>query len=173
MLVKESPAMLTILGSADRGSTTCDRVSRRDFLTIGGMVMGGLSLPQLLSVEAQAGNRPEPQGDHQRLPARWSAASGHVGSEAGCPQSRSGASSSRSARRCPASRSARSSRKIAAIADKCIFIRSMIGATGGHDAYQCMTGRPLESGPRGRLARGGRVDQQAEGAGESERFRRT
>jgi len=33
--------------------------------------------------------------------------------------------------------------KIAAIADKCAFIRTVVGATGGHDAYQCMTGRPL------------------------------
>ena len=43
--------MLTILGSADRGAKTCDRVptaknwvNRRDFLTIGGMVMGGVTI---------------------------------------------------------------------------------------------------------------------------------
>jgi hypothetical protein len=30
--------------------------------------------------------------------------------------------------------------KIAALMDKCVVIRSIVGATGGHDAYQCMTG---------------------------------
>jgi hypothetical protein len=30
--------------------------------------------------------------------------------------------------------------RIARMADKCVFIRSMVGATGGHDAVQCMSG---------------------------------
>src|SRR5205814_3602735 len=30
--------------------------------------------------------------------------------------------------------------KIAGLMDKCVVIRSMVGATGGHDAFQCMTG---------------------------------
>ena len=39
--------MLTIAG---RGrSAFCDGVSRRDFLKIGGLALGGLSLPQLLA----------------------------------------------------------------------------------------------------------------------------
>ena len=37
--------MLTILGQQHR---FCDRVSRRNFLRIGGLALGGLSLPQLL-----------------------------------------------------------------------------------------------------------------------------
>ena len=45
--------MLTIAG---RGrSAFCDGVSRRDFLKIGGLALGGLSLPQFLQAEAQAG----------------------------------------------------------------------------------------------------------------------
>lgn len=47
--------MLTILGPRDRHSGFCDGLHRRDFLRIGGMVMGGLTLPQLLAAEAQAG----------------------------------------------------------------------------------------------------------------------
>src|ERR1700747_2231526 len=46
--------MLTILGRAHR---LCDRLSRRSFLQIGGLALGGLSLPQLLRAEAQAGIR--------------------------------------------------------------------------------------------------------------------
>jgi len=47
--------MLTIYGRPDRKSGFCDGVHRRDFLKIGGMVMGGLTLPQLLAAEARAG----------------------------------------------------------------------------------------------------------------------
>jgi hypothetical protein len=45
--------MLTIAGRADSGY--CDGVTRRDFLKIGGLALGGLSLPQLLQAEARAG----------------------------------------------------------------------------------------------------------------------
>ena len=46
--------MLTIFGKSAR---FCDGISRRNFLKIGALGMGGLSLPQLLQVEAQAGIR--------------------------------------------------------------------------------------------------------------------
>ncbi|HQU42644.1 MAG TPA: DUF1501 domain-containing protein, partial [Pirellulales bacterium] len=45
--------MLTILGQKTAGF--CDGLSRRSFLKIGGMALGGLSLAQLLAAEAQAG----------------------------------------------------------------------------------------------------------------------
>jgi hypothetical protein len=48
--------MLTIEGGPK--TRFCDGVSRRDFLKIGGLAMGGLSLPQLLAAEAAAGKRP-------------------------------------------------------------------------------------------------------------------
>lgn len=47
--------MLTFLGG--RGQRFCDGVSRRDFLRVGGLAMGGLSLAQLLQAEAQAGSQ--------------------------------------------------------------------------------------------------------------------
>ncbi|MSU33924.1 MAG: DUF1501 domain-containing protein [Pedosphaera sp.] len=46
--------MLTILGQSNR---FCDGLSRRNFLRIGGLSMGGLSLPQLLRAEASSGIR--------------------------------------------------------------------------------------------------------------------
>ena len=48
--------MLTIFGKPSRNGGFCDGVSRRDFLTIGGSILGGLTLPQLLRAEAQAGS---------------------------------------------------------------------------------------------------------------------
>jgi hypothetical protein len=47
--------MLTIRGHA--GGQFCDRVTRRQFLKIGGLALGGLSLTDLLAAEARAGIR--------------------------------------------------------------------------------------------------------------------
>src|SRR6266550_8041146 len=47
--------MLTIYGRANGGF--CDGVSRRNFLKIGALGLGGLALPQLLAAEAQNGIR--------------------------------------------------------------------------------------------------------------------
>src|SRR5580693_1688455 len=44
--------MLTIHGHEAR---SCDGVSRRSFLKIGGLSLGGMSLPQILSAEAATG----------------------------------------------------------------------------------------------------------------------
>jgi hypothetical protein len=46
--------MLTILGQKQR---FCDGVSRRNFLKIGALAFGGLTLPELLAAEARAGIR--------------------------------------------------------------------------------------------------------------------
>src|SRR5258708_28678755 len=47
--------MLTIYGN--QKSRFCDGLSRRNFLKIGGLAMGGLALPQLLQAESQMGIR--------------------------------------------------------------------------------------------------------------------
>lgn len=46
--------MLNILGPKQR---FCDGITRREFLKIGGLAMGGLALPDLLRLEARAGER--------------------------------------------------------------------------------------------------------------------
>ena len=43
--------MLTILGERHR---FCDRLSRRNFLQIGGLALGGMSMPEILQAEAAA-----------------------------------------------------------------------------------------------------------------------
>lgn len=48
--------MLTLLGKAYQGQTSfCDRLTRRNFLKIGALGWGGLTLPQLLKAESQRG----------------------------------------------------------------------------------------------------------------------
>ena len=46
--------MLKILAPADHSRPFCDGFSRRNFLKIGGLGAVGLSLPNLLALEAQA-----------------------------------------------------------------------------------------------------------------------
>jgi hypothetical protein len=140
--------MLTILGPKSPRGAFCDRASRRDFLKIGGMVMGGLSLAQLLAAEAQAGvgrshkaviNVFLPGGPpHQDFWDLKPDAPAEIRGEF-----------DPIATNVPGIQIGEMFPQIAKIADKCIFIRSIVGATGGHDAYQCMTGRPLNPAPTG------------------------
>src|SRR5688572_8607185 len=47
--------MLNILGQTDRRQRLCNGLTRRDMLRIGGTALGGLTLPRLLQLEAEAG----------------------------------------------------------------------------------------------------------------------
>ena len=138
--------MLTIYGKPEQSSRFCDGYSRRDFLRIGGMVMGGIGLSQVLSAEAQAGTGRShkaiinvflPGGPpHQDF---WDVKVDAPAEIRGEFQAiKTNVSGIEISEIFP---------KIAAIADKCVFIRSMVGAAGGHDAYQCMNGRPLNPAP--------------------------
>src|SRR5438477_10172025 len=49
--------MLTIYANSPGSRRFCDGVSRRNFLKIGALGMGGLALPQLLQAEAKSGIR--------------------------------------------------------------------------------------------------------------------
>lgn len=141
--------MLTILGQPNRANRLCDKVSRRDFIKIGGLGFGGLSLAQLLKAEAQAGVGKSQKAiimiylvggpPHQDLfdikteappeiAGPWRPIETKVpGIEIGelLPQ-------------------------LAGIMDKLVPIRSLVGAQSGHDAYQCFTGRvPRQNVPAG------------------------
>ena len=54
--------MLTLLGNRQRKRDFCDGISRRNFLNIGGLALGGFSLPQMLRAEAAAGVRAPHKG---------------------------------------------------------------------------------------------------------------
>ena len=134
--------MLNILGRRDRKSGFCDGMSRRNFLTVGSMAFGGLTLSQLLSAEAQAGiggsqksviNVFLPGGPpHQDMwDIKEDAPSEIRGEFKSIPTNVSGI------RICELFPS------IAGMMDKFVPIRSMVGAKGGHDAYQCMHGRAM------------------------------
>ncbi len=50
--------MLTFFQQAKGRGPFCDGISRRDFLTVGGSVAGGLSLASLLQAESQQNSNP-------------------------------------------------------------------------------------------------------------------
>ena len=125
--------MLTIFGNHTHRAD-CDGASRRDFLTIGGMALGGLALPQLLArPSSQPGSR-SPQGDHQRLSARRPAAHRHVGPQARRPGRDPRRVQPDQDERARASRSASCFPSSPAMADKFAIIRSLADCDGDHDA---------------------------------------
>ena len=140
--------MLTILGSRNYGGF-CDRMGRRDFLTIGGMALGGLALPQLLRAESQPGARSHKAIINVFLPGgpphidMWDLkpdAPAEIRGEYSPIQTN-----------VPGMEICELFPKLAKRADKFAIIRSLSDSAGDHSAYQCMTGhvRGREQPPPG------------------------
>ncbi len=129
--------MLTILGKPQQGF--CDGVSRRTFLKIGGLALGGLSLPQILRAEATAGIRRSqkaiimvflPGGPpHQDFFDLKMDAPSEIRGEFHPIQTN-----------VPGIEICEHFPLIASMMDKLIPIRSIVGASGRHDAFECVTG---------------------------------
>ena len=132
--------MLTILGRSDsRSNRFCDGMSRRNFLQIGGLAMGGLSLPGLLRAEGQQGVGSSHKAviniflgggpPHQDM---WDIKSDAPAEIRGEFKPISTKVAGIQIGECFP--------RIAGMMDKMVAIRSVVGSTGGHDAYQCVTG---------------------------------
>jgi hypothetical protein len=135
--------MLTISGQTIR---FCDGVSRRSFLKIGalGIGAGSLTLADIFRAEARAGTGSRPKSviniflgggpPHQDMwDIKTEAPKEIRGEFKPIPTSVAGI------------QIGEVFPKIAASMDKFAIIRSVVGATGGHDAYQCTTGWPHRS----------------------------
>jgi hypothetical protein len=129
--------MLTIYGQKSR---FCDGVSRRNFLKIGALGLGGLALPELLHAESQMGIRRShkavimvflPGGpSHQDMfDLKMDAPKEVRGEFKPIPT------------KVPGIEICEHLPKIAAQMDKMAIIRSMVGALDDHNAFQCLTGR--------------------------------
>jgi len=137
--------MLKILG---RESKFCDGISRRNFLKIGGLAMGGLSLPQLLQAEAQARTGRShkaiimiylPGGPpHQDMFDLKMDAPSEIRGEFKPISTR-----------VPGIQICEHLPRMASMMDKLIPIRSLIGARDEHSDFQCMTGRLSRPQPVG------------------------
>ncbi len=132
--------MLTIFGRPHRNGGFCDGLTRRDFLTVGGTVVGGaLALPNLLRAEAQAGIKLSHKAIiNVFLPGgpphldMWDL-------KPDAPVEVRGEFKPIDTN-VPGIRICEHFPRIARMADKFVFIRSLSGSSGDHDAYQCMTG---------------------------------
>src|SRR6184192_2427460 len=128
--------MLTIYGSKQR---FCDGISRRNFLKIGALGLGGLTLPQLLEAEAQSGVRRSPKAvimiflpggpSHQDIFDLKMDAPAEVRGEFK-PISTT----------VPGLQICEHLPRLARLAHQYTLIRSMVGALDDHNAFQCLTG---------------------------------
>lgn len=134
--------MLTIFGASKRDTSFCDGITRRNFLTIGGTLLGGgLSLPNLLAAEAQNGIRHSHKAviniylaggpPHLDMWDLKPDAPAEIRGEFKPIDTK--ISGIQICEHFP---------RIAAMMDKFVAIRSVVGAgSDAHGAYQCMTGR--------------------------------
>jgi hypothetical protein len=137
--------MLTILGNKNR---FCDGITRRNFLKIGALGLGGLTLPQILKAEASVGMKNPhkavimiflPGGpSHQDMFDLKPNAPSEVRGEFK-PISTN----------VPGIQICEHLPLMAKLMDKCAIIRSIVGATGDHYAVQCLTGRSHVNPPTG------------------------
>lgn len=130
--------MLTILG---RSSTLCDGISRRSFLRIGalGIGAGAFTLPDLFRAEAANGHRSGHQAviniflgggpPHQDMWDIKTDAPAEIRGEFKPIKTN-----------VPGIEIGECFPRIARMMDKCVVIRSVVGATGHHYSFQCMTG---------------------------------
>ena len=140
--------MLTIPASALQGRRFCDGLSRRNFIKIGALGLGGLALPQLLQAESSSGIRKShkavimiylPGGPpHQdTFDLKLDAPSEIRGEFRPIPTNVHGLQICEHLPR------------IAKICDKLSVIRSMADAVDDHSDFMCMTGRRKQSQPPG------------------------
>jgi uncharacterized protein (DUF1501 family) len=142
--------MLTILGDSHR---FCDGVSRRSFLTVGGLAMGGLAaqglaLPQLLQAEARSAN---PQRHKAVIMIFLTGGPPHqdmVDLKPDAPVEIRGEFNPISTQ-VPGIQICEHLPGLAATMSKWVVIRSLVGSEGRHAAFQCNTGWPVANQPPG------------------------
>jgi hypothetical protein len=133
--------MLTLFGN--NGEQFCDGMSRRSFLRIGGLGLGGLSLPGMLSAENQTNGGKRGLGHKAVIMIFLPGGPPHQDMwdlKMDAPSEIRGEFSPISTN-VPGIQICEEFPRLAKMADKLTFIRSIVGAGGGHDLYQCTTGR--------------------------------
>jgi hypothetical protein len=137
--------MLSILGRSHR---FCDRVSRRSFLKIGGLAMGGLSLPQLLRAEAQAGIRSSHKSVIMVFLSGGPPHQDMVDLKPDAPPEIRGEFQP-IATSVPGIQICEHLPKMAGMMDRLAILRAVVGSEGQHSAFQCMHGRTQQRQPGG------------------------
>lgn len=139
--------MLTITGSADR-TPFCDGFTRRNFLKIGGLAMGGLTLPHLLRAEAAAGVRNSHKSVIMIYLPGGPPHTDMVDLKPDAPAEIRGEFSPIRTN-VPGIEICELLPRLAKVMDKMVVIRSIVGSAGAHYAFQCLTGRTDRNQPAG------------------------
>ena len=131
--------MLSILGR--RPAAFCDGHSRRHFLKIGGLALGGLSLPQILRAEAASSAS---RKSHKAIIMIYlSGGPSHqdmLDLKMDAPREVRGLFRPTQTN-VPGIEICEHMPRLAKMMDKFAIVRSVVGSEGLHDLYQCMTGR--------------------------------
>jgi hypothetical protein len=138
--------MISMLG---RKLRFCDGLPRREFLKIGSLAFGGLQLPQILRADAESGKRRSHKSvimvylsggpPHQDMFDLKPDAPSEVRGEFQPIDTN-----------VPGIRICEHLPRIAAMMDKFVAIRSLVGAQGGHTSFQCATGHTGAVQPQGK-----------------------
>ena len=137
--------MLTIRGHQNR---FCDGVSRRNFLRIGALGLGGLTLPEILRAESTAGRRSPHKAVIMVFLPGGPSHQDMVDLKMDAPSEVRGEFKPISTK-VPGIQICEHLPKIAKLTDKLTIIRSMVGAEDNHYAFQCLTGRHMRNSPPG------------------------
>jgi hypothetical protein len=130
--------MFTIFGKSYRH---CDGISRRQFLAAGAMGLGGLTLADLLRAEAAAGIR---SSSKAIINIHLDGGPPHldmIDLKPDAPAEVRGEFKP-IATKVPGLQVGELMPKLAGIADRFAFVRSLVGSAGAHDAFQCQSGFP-------------------------------
>jgi len=137
--------MLTILGDK---AQFCDRMPRRSFLQIGGLAMGGMSLPQILRAQDQSGTTRSHKAvimiflsggpPHQDMVDLKPDAPAEIRGEFKPIHTN-----------VPGIDICEHLPMLAKSMDQYAIIRSLVGSEGHHAAFQCVTGRTQMRQPQG------------------------
>jgi len=139
--------VLTLQGSALR---LCDRLPRREFLSIGSLALGGLSLPQLLKAERLGNQRPSHKSVIMIYLTGGPPHQDMVDVKPDAPVEIRGEFKP-IATSLPGVQLSELMPCTAAMMDKFAIIRSLVGAEDRHSSFQCVTGHTF----RGQQPQGG------------------
>jgi Protein of unknown function (DUF1501) len=135
--------MLTLTGPRQR---YCDGISRRSFLQIGSLAMGGLSLPSLLQAEGRSGS-----SSHKAVIMVYlTGGLSHHDSFDMKPEAPAEIAGEfrPMATRVPGIRVCEYLPRLAGMMDKLAVIRSIVGLRDEHSSFQTLTGYPMDQAKR-------------------------
>ena len=124
--------MLTISG---RSLRMCDRVPRRSFLQLGGLALGGLSLPQILNAQQQSGSSSSHKAVIMIFLAGGPPHQDMFDLKPNAPAEIRGEFDPIDTN-VPGIQISEMMPRVAAMMDKFAIIRSLVGAEGRHDAFE-------------------------------------